>query len=300
MIRRVDTSYPTGGYAVSGRVPDQDVASRFGINKWYQSNHSPSLSQQRNTQPTPDAEEPVLMPHVSPLQSVHSLERDEGSMQQHELTNLVIKLTYRVAVLENDLQQKKKTYNVALTKLITRVKKLEKTIKTSKARRRDMIIVLGEEDAAKDFSKQEKRISDIDEDPNISLEKQSDDTEVLLEEEEPTKLVEDQGSGEKGQPEVTTTDTSINIAGVSVSIANIPISTATATPKISTARRIMYSRRSAEKRKDIGKAIMIEDESAQKKTKKQLEQERLRHEEAVRLQEQIDEEERQGRQGMQK
>ncbi|GJX57056.1 putative ribonuclease H-like domain-containing protein [Tanacetum coccineum] len=50
------------------------------------------------------------------------------------------------------------------------------------------------------------------------------------------------------------------------------------------------------KRKDKGKAIMEEDESVQKKTKKQLEQERLGHEEAIRLaapQEQIDEEERQ-------
>ncbi|GJU18591.1 uncharacterized mitochondrial protein-like protein [Tanacetum coccineum] len=50
-------------------------------------------------------------------------------------------------------------------------------------------------------------------------------------------------------------------------------------------------RRSAEKRKDKGKAIMIEDESVQKKSKKQLEQERLSHEEAIRLQEQINEEE---------
>ncbi|GKC67935.1 hypothetical protein Tco_1100533 [Tanacetum coccineum] len=45
--------------------------------------------------------------------------------------------------------------------------------------------------------------------------------------------------------------------------------------------------------KDKGKAIMKDDESVQKKTKKQLEQERLGHEEAIRLQEQIDEEERQ-------
>ncbi|GJZ39213.1 hypothetical protein Tco_0585776 [Tanacetum coccineum] len=41
------------------------------------------------------------------------------------------------------------------------------------------------------------------------------------------------------------------------------------------------------------KAIMKEDESIQKKAKKQLEQERLGHEEAIRLQEQINEEERQ-------
>ncbi|GJR98301.1 hypothetical protein Tco_0270475 [Tanacetum coccineum] len=47
----------------------------------------------------------------------------------------------------------------------------------------------------------------------------------------------------------------------------------------------VYIRRSAENRKDKGKAIMKEDESIQKKTKKQLEQERLGHEEDIRLQE---------------
>ncbi|GJT10802.1 hypothetical protein Tco_0857844, partial [Tanacetum coccineum] len=40
------------------------------------------------------------------------------------------------------------------------------------------------------------------------------------------------------------------------------------------------------KRKDKGKAIMKEDDFVQKKTKKQLEQERLSHEAAIRLQEQ--------------
>ncbi|GJX03566.1 hypothetical protein Tco_0189482 [Tanacetum coccineum] len=53
----------------------------------------------------------------------------------------------------------------------------------------------------------------------------------------------------------------------------------------------MYRRRSAVKRKDKGIAILIEPEP-EKKTKKQLKLERLGHEEAVRLQEQLDEEER--------
>ncbi|GKG06853.1 hypothetical protein Tco_0329822, partial [Tanacetum coccineum] len=57
--------------------------------------------------------------------------------------------------------------------------------------------------------------------------------------------------------------------------------------------RQVYIRRSLQKKKDKGKAIMQEDESVQKKSKKRLEQERLRYEEALRLQEQIDEEERQ-------
>ncbi|GJZ07949.1 hypothetical protein Tco_0542232 [Tanacetum coccineum] len=123
-------------------------------------------------------------------------------------------------------------------------------------------------------------------------EKISDDTEVLLEEEEsaelveePTKLVENQGSGEKEEQEVTTIDTALNTASV-------PLNTASATPEVSIAAANLVYIRSAKKKKDKGKAIMIEDESVQKKSKKQLEQERLSHEEAIRLQEQIDEKER--------
>ncbi|GJV73071.1 hypothetical protein Tco_1493066 [Tanacetum coccineum] len=67
--------------------------------------------------------------------------------------------------------------------------------------------------------------------------------------EEPTKLVEDLGSGEKGEKEIST--------------ANISVTTASATPEVSTAAaNLVYIRRSAEKRKDKGKAIMKEDESA--------------------------------------
>ncbi|GKA56824.1 hypothetical protein Tco_0755896, partial [Tanacetum coccineum] len=102
----------------------------------------------------------------------------------------------------------------------------------------------------------------------------SADTKILLDQEEPTELVEDPGSGEKDEKEIST--------------AEVPVSIASAILKVSIAipERQVYIRRSAEKRKYKGKAIMKDDESVQKKTKKQLEQERLRYEEAIRLQEQ--------------
>ncbi|GJZ87648.1 hypothetical protein Tco_0659258 [Tanacetum coccineum] len=84
-----------------------------------------------------------------------------------------------------------------------------------------------------------------------------------------------------------------------ISTANVPVSTAgaevsTASPEVKTAAEsLVYIRRSATKRKDKGKAIMKEAEPVQKKTKLQLEQERFGYEEALRLQEQLDEEERQ-------
>ncbi|GKE16832.1 hypothetical protein Tco_1424409 [Tanacetum coccineum] len=103
---------------------------------------APSTSQP----PIMPTEEPAPMPYESPLHSVHSLGCDEGNMQQHELMDLVTKLTDRIDVLEKDLQQTKKTCSTAPTRLILRVKKLEKTIKTSKARRRARVVLSEDED----------------------------------------------------------------------------------------------------------------------------------------------------------
>ncbi|GKF87205.1 hypothetical protein Tco_0258082, partial [Tanacetum coccineum] len=83
-------------------------------------------------------------------------------------------------------------------------------------------------------------------------------------------------------------------ASVPVTTASAFISTASVTPEVSTAaENLVYIRRSAKKRKDKGKSIMKDDESVQKKSKKQLEQERLGYEEAIRLKEQINEKENQ-------
>ncbi|GKB08076.1 hypothetical protein Tco_0836360, partial [Tanacetum coccineum] len=97
-------------------------------------------------------------------------------------------------------------------------------------------------------------------------------TKLILRVKKLEHKVEDPGSGEKGEKGIST--------------AEVLVSTAIL-------ERQVYIKRSAEKRKDKGKAIMKDNESVQKKIKKQLEQERLRHEEAIRLQEQINKEERQ-------
>ncbi|GJX66480.1 hypothetical protein Tco_0300823 [Tanacetum coccineum] len=82
-----------------------------------------------------------------------------------------------------------------------------------------------------------------------------------------------------------TVETDISTANVPVSTAGAEVSTASSEVKTA-AESLMYIRRSATKRKDKVKAIM-------KEAKLQLEQERLGLEEALRLQEQLDEEERQ-------
>ncbi|GJW97474.1 hypothetical protein Tco_0179282, partial [Tanacetum coccineum] len=87
------------------------------------------------------------------------------------------------------------------------------------------------------------------------------------------------------EPDISTTNVPVSIVSEEVSTASPEVETA--------AESLVYIRRSEAKRKDKGKAIMKESKHVQKKTKLQLEQERLGLEEALRLQEQLDEEERQ-------
>ncbi|GKB45854.1 hypothetical protein Tco_0896607 [Tanacetum coccineum] len=261
-----------------------------------ESYHTPITTLSTSQPPLSSPSRVPTQPYDSPLPGGHTPGSDEGSMTLNELTVLCTQLSTKVASLEQDLKQTKKVYGNAYTKLIMRVKKLEHKVKSRQPRRRAIVVISDTKEDLEDPSKQGRRIAKINQNPSISLVQDertswiqedakiqgrtSVDTEILLDQEEPTELVEDLGSGEKGEKEIST--------------ANILVSTASATPKVSTAaENLVYIRRSAEKIKDKGKSIMKEDESVQKKAKKQLEQERLGHEEAIRLQEQINEEERQ-------
>ncbi|GJR91908.1 hypothetical protein Tco_0215919 [Tanacetum coccineum] len=147
--------------------------------------------------------------------------------------DLVTKLTDRVKVLENDMQQTKKVYSSALTKLILRVKKLEKRVKTNKARRRAKIVISEDENTEEDSSKQGRKISEIDKDPTISLVQLEQDMEYDF--------------------DVSTAE--------GFTTASVPVTTASVTLEVSTAAaNLVYIRRSAEKIKDKGKAIIKEDE----------------------------------------
>ncbi|GJU56701.1 hypothetical protein Tco_1234467 [Tanacetum coccineum] len=197
------------------------------------------------------------MPHESPLHSAHPHGSDEGSMQ-HDLTVLVTNLTNRIGTLETDLQQTKKAYSTAFTKLVLRVKKLETQIKLRKARRKARIVLTDDEDDVKDSSKQGRKIAHINEDPTISL--------VQDKEETPTELVEDLGSAEKGEMETSTANILVSTASppkdstADISTVSLTVSTAAAA--------LIYIRRSGSKRKDKRKAIMTEPEPPKKKLKK--------------------------------
>ncbi|GKB09090.1 putative ribonuclease H-like domain-containing protein [Tanacetum coccineum] len=103
-------------------------------------------------------------------QLIHSLGSDEGSLTLNELTVLCTQLSTKVASLEEDFKQTKKVYGNAYTMLILKVKKLEKTVKTSQARRRAKIVVSDDKEDEEDSSKQGRSlIKDMDLDAGISL-----------------------------------------------------------------------------------------------------------------------------------
>ncbi|GJZ23952.1 ribonuclease H-like domain-containing protein [Tanacetum coccineum] len=156
--------------------------------------------------------------------------------------------------------------------------------KSSQDRRRARIVVSDDEEDLEDASKQGRKITQIDEDEGITLVQMGAQTQGR------------HGQDMEFETEVYTAE-DISTAGAAVTTASVTISTASP-PRvsivddiISTAETLVYIRRSASK--DKGKGIMIEFKPEQTKTKLQQKQERLGYEATMRLQEQLDEEERQ-------
>ncbi|GKB08559.1 hypothetical protein Tco_0836871, partial [Tanacetum coccineum] len=180
--------------------------------------------------------------------------------------------------------------HMEVMRLILRVKKLESQIKTGKARRKTKVFLFeDDEDVEDDSSKQGRKLSDVEDQGKASTE-----TEPIIQEVTPTKIIQDQGSSEKGNFEVSTTRAKKGTASEVPVISTAEVNISTAEVNISTVgRTVTYRRRSKEKRtrKDKGKAIMTEPEP-KKKSKEELEQERLSLAEAIRLQEQMDEAQR--------
>ncbi|GJX17684.1 hypothetical protein Tco_0218516 [Tanacetum coccineum] len=199
------------------------------------------------------------MPYDSPLPRGHTLGSDEGRMQHNELMDLLIK----------------------------KVKMLEKKDKLSKSRKARIVVSNDKEDL-EDPSKQGRKIDETDQDLDISLVQH--DTEFNFD----FNVAKEVSTAK----EYVSTAKPVSTAGATVTTANVVVTTASPT-KVSTteditmAESLVYIRRSTAKTKDIGKGIMEEPESAMTKIKRQQEQERLGYEATVRLQAELEEEERQ-------
>ncbi|GJU55484.1 putative ribonuclease H-like domain-containing protein [Tanacetum coccineum] len=186
------------------------------------------------TQPSPGAEHHLPTPNESHMHVVHSYGSDEGSLKLNELTDLVTKL----------------------------FDKLEAQIKIGKARRRAKIVHSDDEEIADDSSQNREILSDAE-----VQEKASNETEPVIQDVTPTKVIQDQESSEKGSDEVST-------AGAKKGTASEEV------PILDTAERGGF----CGVRK--GKVIMIESES-QEKSRKSLKQERIKFfAEAIRLEDQ--------------
>nr|GEW92503.1 xylulose kinase-1 [Tanacetum cinerariifolium] len=181
----------------------------------------------------------------------------------------------RVVALETYLKQTKKVYGAAYTKLIMKVKKLEKTVKTNQARRRAKIAVFDDEEDLEDPSKHGGR---YDQDMEFNLDFDAAKEVSTAEKEVST-----------AKP-VFTTGAAVTTASVDVSLVS-PTRRVSTVDDITMVETLVYIRRSVAK--DKGKGIMTKSEPVQTKIKLQQEQERLGYEAVVRLQKELDEEERQ-------
>ncbi|GJY85951.1 hypothetical protein Tco_0499977 [Tanacetum coccineum] len=191
----------------------------------------------------------------------------------------------------NRLKADKEGLWYCYTKLIMKVKKLEKTVKTSQARRRAKIMVSDDDMASEDSSKQGRMIEEIDQDAGVTL---VTPTKVSSQEDQH----EDQLgvlSAAKVLADATRVHTysrrrrAVSTGSGGVSTASTKVSTAGMIQQVN----IIIPSSSATKDKGKGKAIMTESKPEQTTTKLKQRQERAGYEAAIRLQEQLDEEESQ-------
>ncbi|GKE67221.1 hypothetical protein Tco_1521382, partial [Tanacetum coccineum] len=174
---------------------------------------APSTSQPPTSpssmQTTHVAEEAATMPHDSPLLRVYSFGSDEGSMTLNELT-------------------KGQTY---------KEKKLEHKVKSSKARRRVRLVVSENEDELEDPSKYGRKIAQIDEDGGITLVQMSAQTQGRHEhdfEESDFEFITHE-EDYTVEPDISTTNVLVSIAGAEVSTASPEVKIA--------AKNLVYIRR---------------------------------------------------------
>ncbi|GKA95023.1 hypothetical protein Tco_0817061 [Tanacetum coccineum] len=202
------------------------------------------------------------MPYDSLLLRGHILGSDDGRMQQNELMDLVTKLSDKCAALEADLRQTKKVYGDSFTRLIKKVKKLEKTIKTSQARRRSRVVISYDEEELEDPSKQ--RRSQCSREAYTQQDQPEDHLRVLS----AAKVLADAARKRKEVVNVqsyTRRRKAVSTGSSEISTAEEPVSTASALMPVSTAGMVQEaSTPSPVATKDKGKAIMQESEYLKK------------------------------------
>ncbi|GKA03538.1 hypothetical protein Tco_0676319 [Tanacetum coccineum] len=267
--------------------------------------HSPPHSPHQSPPHSPFQSPPYSPPHSSPPRSYEAPLPEgntsgsaEASIQLKELMVLVPSLVTRVTSLEKELKETKQTLGNAVVKLVKKVKSLETALK-----RKSKKVIMSESES-EEPEDQGRIIQDIDDDPLVSLvresmkEKSTDfvtPTKALgeaQEEEEisPTileaaKTLSKVDSQSVSKDEINTGRVEINYGIEDVNTGSTKVDTGRTS--ISTSN-IIHSPKKGQKE---GKAQMVEEDiQATHKTKEQIRQEEARLKEAIKLQAQMDEE----------
>ncbi|GKF29138.1 hypothetical protein Tco_0095480, partial [Tanacetum coccineum] len=222
--------------------------------------HSPYQSPPHSPLQSP----PHSPPHYSPLRSYEAPHPEgntsgsaEDSMQLKEFMDIVPKLVTRIETLETELQQIKTTYGKAVLTLVKRVKILEKALKRKTQK---VVISESEGEEPEDQGRLRKKIS------VLQSWRQPKHCQMLL-----LRVLARLDAKE----EFNTDREEINIGIEEVSTGSTKVDSSTA------------SKRGQRE----GKALMVEEDiQATQKTKEQIRQEEAGLEEAIKLQDQMDEE----------
>ncbi|GJY53566.1 putative ribonuclease H-like domain-containing protein [Tanacetum coccineum] len=291
--------------------------------------HSPPHSPPYSPPHSPLQSPPFSPPHFSPPRSYeaplpkgNTSGSAEASIQLKELMVLIPSLVTRVTSLEKELKETKQTLGNTVVKLVKKVKSLEKALKRKSKK------VLISKLEGKESEDQGRKIQDIDDDPLVSLvresmkEKSTDfvtPTKALGEAQEeeisPTILeaaktlskVASQGvskekSTDKGKryrrrarsmaKKIDTgldAEEEINTGREEINTGREEINTGI--EEVSTGSTKVDSGTASKRGQREGKAPMVEEDiQATHKTKEQMRQEEAGLEEAIKLQAQLDEE----------
>ncbi|GJX48439.1 hypothetical protein Tco_0273629 [Tanacetum coccineum] len=164
--------------------------------------HSPLQSPHQSPPHSPHQSPPYSPPHYSsprsydaPLPEGNTSGSAEDSMQLKALMDIVPKLVTRIETLETELQQTKTTYGKAVLTLVKRVKILEKALK-----RKTQRVVISESEG-EEPEDQGRIIQDIDDDPLVSLVKES----MKMKEKSTDFVTPTKASGEAQEEDVSPT-----------------------------------------------------------------------------------------------
>ncbi|GKE61224.1 hypothetical protein Tco_1511591 [Tanacetum coccineum] len=264
----------------------------------------PSPLQQSPIHPSPPFSPPHYSPpgsYEAPLPEGNTSRSAEDSMQLKELMVLVPKLVNRIGSLEKELKETKQTLGNVVLKLVKKVKTLETTLKRKSKK------VLISKLEGKESEDQERKFQDIDDDPLVSLVRES------MKEKSTDFVTHTKASGEAQEEEISPkileaakTLSKVASQGVSKekstdkgkryrrrarSMAKKIDTGLDAEEEVNTGSTKVDSGTASKRGQREGKAPMVkEDIQASHKTKEQMRQEQARLEEAIKLQAQLDKE----------